>query len=344
MPRPTRFRPLRLLVPIGLLAALWSVGWWTLAGLAERQFDGWIVREVGEGRRWTCPDRVVDGFPAALRLHCTRPTFRGEVAGHETDGVVDGLDVAVAVLHPASVTVTPRGPLVLRARDEAFLVALNWDALGLAVPFGLDGMPGGGTVAVTRLAVSGSVPGRGDLNLRIAKLDGHVAATPDVPADRRFAVTLLGVTLPTLDGLPGLDNGVTEAVGSGVLTAAASLSTPTVARLEAWRQAGGLLRLETLRFDTGSLSGTAGGNLALDDAHRPAGALDLSLVGFEPLARRLGIPVAGARLGGLLASVLGGGRPAAPAEPGALRLPLTLADGQVQLGPFPLGIRLSPLY
>lgn len=83
--------------------------------------------------------------------------------------------------------------------------------------------------------------------------------------------------------------------------------------------------------------------LGLDEAHRPAGHLDTSLAGFEPIARRFGLPLAGVQLGGLLSTLLGG-HAAAPAPPGAVQLPLVLADGRLSVGPFKTPVRLDPLY
>lgn len=332
---------MRLILGLAIVAALWSGGWVAASSFAANRFDLWLASEAADGRQWTCPSRSVEGFPFALRLRCERPTFRGEIAGHTAVGVVEGLTASVGLDRPGVLAAALRGPLSLRAEDDAFAVELSWAALAVAVP-GLPAWPTGGSVTAERLAVSVSAPLEGDVNLRIARFDGEAGAAEAAGPDRRFAFAAQGVGFPTLDPIPGLEVPA-DATGQGVLRGATLLTAPTVGRLEAWRGAGGRLDVATFSLTKGPFSGQAHGTLALDAAHRPAGALQTELAGFGPIAQRFGIPVAGMQLGGLLSSLLSGGKAPAPSSD-HVPVPFTLADGRLSVGPIATGIRLRPLY
>lgn len=334
-------RTLRLIVGLAGVAALWSLGWVAASSFATDRFDLWLASEAADGRQWTCPNRRVEGFPFALRLRCERPTFRGEIAGHTAVGVIEGLTASAGLERPGVLAVALRGPLNLRAEDDAFAVELSWAALAVAVP-GLPAWPTGGSVAAERLAVSVSAPPEGDVNVRVARFDGEAGAAEAAGPDRRFSFVAEGVGFPTLDPIPGLE-APADATGQGVLRGAMLLTAPTVGRLEAWRGAGGRLDLAAFSLTKGPFSGKAHGTLALDAAHRPAGALQTELAGFGPIAQRFGIPLAGVQLGGLLSSLLSGGK-APPPGGDRVAVPFTLADGRLSVGPIATGVRLWPLY
>lgn len=334
-------RSLRLLVGLAVVAALWSLGWVAASSFAADRLEAWLAAEAADGRQWTCPGRTVEGYPFALRLRCERPSFRGEVAGHTAVGTVEGLTAGVGLQRPSVLAVTLQGPLSLRAEDDAFAVALSWAALSIAVP-GLPRRPTGGSAAAERLAVSVSAPPEGDVNFRVARFQGEAGPAETAGPDRRFAFTAEGLSFPTLDPLPGLE-APADASGQGVLRGAMLLSAPTVQRLEAWRGAGGRLELAAFSLTKGPFSGDAHGTLALDAARRPAGALQTQLAGFGPIAQRFGIPVAGVQIGGLLSTLLSGGKAPAPGRD-RVAVPLTLAGGRLSVGPFTTGVQLRPLY
>ena len=315
---------------------------------AGAAFEAWRVAEAAAGRQWTCPDRAVEGFPFALRLTCRHPTFAGEVAGRPSSGEVESLAAGLSIDRPTSLVVGLNGPLRLRADDDSYVLTVSFETLSLATPLRWP-MGGAGAIEAGRLAVTLTTPRQGDVNVRIAHLAGSAApAAGGEPGDRGFRFAASGASLPTFDAIAGGMDPV-DAVGSGVLGRADLLAAPTLRRLEAWRQAGGALRLEALDLHKGAFHGTASGRLALDAAHRPAGRLDATVSGFEIIAQRFGIPIAGAKLGGLLMNLLGGkgaDPAAADSDPNAapVHLPLVLADGRLLVGPIATGVRLDPLY
>jgi hypothetical protein len=105
-------------------------------------------------------------------------------------------------------------------------------------------------------------------------------------------------------------------------------------RLEVWRAAGGRLDPASLDIRKGETRLKLNGGLGLDAAHRPEGKLQLEGDGLAPLARRFGLNLDMVAAGNLLDGLLGG-KPRKDDAPkkAELRLPLTLANGRVAIGP-----------
>jgi hypothetical protein len=116
------------------------------------------------------------------------------------------------------------------------------------------------------------------------------------------------------------------------------------AALEAWRGKSGAVAVEKLQFRAGDASLTLDGTLALDDAHRPAGRLNLTARGAGPLLAQLGVPAGLAQARNVIGALLG--KPAADksADSDSLSAPLLLDKGRVFLGPLRLPAALDPLY
>ncbi|WP_131114618.1 DUF2125 domain-containing protein [Lichenihabitans psoromatis] len=339
--RRSRTIPIAIASVVGVVA-IWSGLWGLAANRAGAAFDDWLAQQAHAGRQWTCPDRHIGGYPFALRIRCDKPTFQGEIAGRQSTGNVEGLLARLGLDAPRTIRVDLMGPMHLRADNGDYDLMVSWAGLRVAAS-GLPDMPRGGEIEATRLAVTLSQPDAADLNARAAQLSA--LATPNVSdaADADFDVKALGVGLPTLDGFTG-GNDLIEASLNGTLTHADLLSAPTVARLEAWRQADGQLQVTGLSVRKGDFVGQASGVLALDEAHRTTGKLDTALTGFEPIAERFGLPISSVKLGGLLSSLLGGKKAQTPQAGNALRLPVIFSGGRLRLGPIALPVRLDPIY
>jgi hypothetical protein len=132
--------------------------------------------------------------------------------------------------------------------------------------------------------------------------------------------------------------------------------------LERWRTAGGRIEVDRLQVAKGARRLELKGQLGLDDLHRPTARLDVQAAGLEGLVASLTGGRAPGAADALLGLLTGGGRarpeagaPGAapgqnpgqkPGEPALRPLPpLTLENGRVLLGPFPIpGVRLNPVY
>ena len=149
--------------------------------------------------------------------------------------------------------------------------------------------------------------------------------------------------MPSLDELLG-GTAPVEASLSGRLdrATAGDAQTPEQA-MERWRLAGGRVDVDGFAMARAGAKMTATGAVRLDDRHRPKGKLDAEFFGLEPILERYGIGGDLAAMGSLIGALLGGG-PHKTQTPGALALPITLANGRVAVGPVTTGIKLTPLY
>ena len=361
-PTPRRATRPRLFLPFGLLLLLtlaWSIGWLVLRGRAEAELDGMLAREAAAGRTWTCPDRALGGYPFRFELVCPSLAFeRADFAARL------GRVVAVAqVYRPTHVIVEAQGPLAV-SRGPVTAEA-EWTLLQASLQVAVqDGRGRLDRLSVVTDGLRGRADaGAGPVAFAARHLEFH--ARPD-PA--RFAgegavdasLRAEGATVPSLDPVLGGTEPADIALDATATRAAGFGAGRFADELERWRAGGGSVDVTLASVVKGPRRVRARGTLALDDAHRLAGRLDLEAAGLEAivgpiLAQRFGTE-RGALVGGLIGGLLGAVRPREPrieqvpqggpdAGPRLAPLPpLTLENGRVRLGPFPLPAMLLPLY
>ncbi|MGY2047497.1 DUF2125 domain-containing protein [Methylobacterium sp. JK268] len=356
------FTPFILLL---LVAVLWSAGWFWIRGRAEREIDGWFAREARAGRTWTCADRALTGFPFRLELRCAGLRFsRSDVA------FTVGPLVAVAqVYQPRHVILEATGPF--HVEQEGKTGDVTWRLLEGSLHLTGDGFQ---RVSLVADGLQGRVAGVQPDPIRFATehLELHARPTPGrFESDGAVDVSarVEKAALPQLDALVGGTDPVDIALDATVNQAAGIRTRPLATELERWRAAGGSLDLTRLSAEKGRSRLQAQGTLALDEAHRPSGQLDVRTAGLDTviaplvsghLEGRIG-GVNAALIGNLVGQFLGGGRRReAPADPSAeesqkpdsqkpdsLRPlpPVRLTGGKVAVGPFAIpNVRLDPLY
>lgn len=356
MSAATAARPRRigLYLPFILLLVL-AVGWTGLwlygrhrVGL---ELDNFLARQASIGRVWSCPERSIGGYPFRIDVACVKPSFamardgRGEVMGRMERLIVTAQ--TAGVLNLAHVVATFEGPLTLTD-------------------------PGAGRTTITWKQALGSYRGHHrrlerasfdikDLNilvepvsgarseLRAASLEAHIreGVVAAEPGSYDVAVRLNGAVIPPLDGWLGNADPLTLLLDGKVMNLGGVDRRDWRATLENWRQARGVFRVEQFNLAKGAPRLEAKGDLGLDGLRRLEGRLDASFVNAGPLLQRFGVNLGGGAAGALLGGLLGGVRqpPGDPARDRSLRLPLTLGDGRVAVGPFRLpGVILAPLY
>ena len=329
---------------VALVAAGWSAAWGWAAGEAGRQVDIWLKAEAAQGRLWTCPNRTLGGWPFALKLSCSDPTFTAQAMGQGVEAQLAHLTAEAALWHPRSVSVTLVPPFAYRTSDNTTNLGATWTALTLD----LDGLPSLDAVALrgTKIALAGTFGDQGRQTGSAARLDTRITLPAD-PKDPTlgFDIAIDGLPIAALDELVG-GSAPADIALTGTLDQAdvGDARTPEEA-IETWRQAGGQVTLASGRVTREGAKVTASGALGLDAAHRPKGKLDAQFVGLEPILARYGISGNLAAAGSLLSTLFGGGKPAAaPTEPGALALPISLRNGHVGVGPIQTALEVPPLY
>lgn len=328
-----RVRPLKIVLPVVILAVAYAGYWLVLAHLVERGIDDWIGQQRAIGGEVETAALAVGGFPLVVRTdvqnfalrHPDGVALRGARLVAEArpwaPNVVDiRLDGGALLTLPVLVG---QVPVMMTARDGAG-----------ALRFTLGGALGNARLGLNEIAVEGTPSGR--VTAASAELTGEQPG-PDPDATLRLTGEAHDLTVERIP-LPQL--------GSVIHTAALTLSltgpvprAPHVADLTAWRDAGGTLRIERLTLVWGALSVEASGTLVLDQALQPRGRLDAQVRGHAEVIQALvaagALRPTEASLATLALNMMAG--PPGPDGVATLRAPLVIENGVVSLAGFPLG-------
>jgi hypothetical protein len=292
-----------------------------------------------------CESSDIGGFPFRLKLSCAHFSAPVKIGGQIVYFGAEEAHGEAGLSAPNHVLLTFSSPMVARTADGATLAKLRHDGMTLDIAWALTGLSQA-SLDVKALDWRPESPLAGTaFNLQSLKAE----LTPKADGGGNallYALTGDGLTVPALqDLLQNNDPG--RFTISGAITPPPAPSGDWRAAAEDWRKAAGTVSIDQLQWKSGELSLTVAGALGLDDAHRPMGKLNLASESAGPLLMRLGVPVNAARVNNVLGALFGGqaNRPANPAaKADSLALPLTLANGQVFLGPIRLPATVSPLY
>ena len=339
IPQPRRPSRLRLYAPFIALAVLaigWSVAWFLIRGRVVSGLDEWIAAEAGAGRRWTCVDRTVGGYPFRIEIGCASLKLeRRELAAE-----LGRLHVVAQVYNPSHIIAEAAGPL--RVTSGAGTITSTWRLLQASVVTS----PGAERAAIVADEPTVRVERAGSAPFDAAARRSEVHVRPD-PAERTTADISLSSTGAAIAGLDALVGGTEPADLDLALAVTRAYDLPTRpiwTELDRWRSAGGVANLQRLSVRKGSRRIEATGTAGVDEGRRPTGQLQVSATKLDGVLGRL---VGGGLAGGVLGALLGGGSArTAPAEPGLRPLPpVRLENGRVYLGPLPIpGVTVPPLY
>ncbi len=341
---------LGLYLPFALFAIIvvaWSAFWFYARYRATEALDLWLGLEKTAGRLWTCDDRRIDGFPFRLQITCAKPTFTGPVRGEsgqpiQVQGVLGGFAAEALIYNPNHLLATLQSPLSVSASDGRSL-DLTWQSLRASV-IGRQGALGEFSLEAKDIAAKLM-----QANEPVATAKGfelHLRQEPGAePGTVDLASYLADASIPLVDGLAGSR----DPFRLEVQIRADKLNDIGVAEnvpalLDAWRDAGGKLQIGAVKLQKGPMALNATGQLGLDPAHYPTGQLDTTISGADNLLAQLGFGGKGMKIGGVLGSILGGGKAPAGEQAGApgMRLAVRLERGKAYIGPF--GLALRPLY
>lgn len=345
-PVPRRASRIRLYAPfilLALVAVAWSVAWVVIRGRVSAGLDDWLAAEASAGRRWTCADRRLAGYPFRVEVSCSSLTLeRADLSAKL------GRVLAVAqVYNPGHVIVEAQGPL--RAELDRSTFDAQWKLLQTSFNT-RSGTFQRAAIVFDMLNVRAAPAGSGPVDLAAKRLELHLRPDPEDATVIDAALDATGAVVPDLDAWIG---GTEPADVSAIVKVTQTKDLPArplAAELDRWRQAGGQIALTGFTLAKGPRRVEASGTLRLDDAHRPAGRLESSSARIEGLLGRF-IGEKSGLASNLLGALLG---PApkpqpAPTDPNAPALrpvpPLRLQDGRLFVGPLPVpGVRVPPLY
>jgi len=332
-----RLRPVSVALSFLLLLLLAYAAWWSSAIRQLRAaVDDHIAQVEADGGEVTFAALEAGGFPLDLTLTARDLTVR---EGDGTGWAVGTAVLAARAWNPLAPTVTVDGGFAFTpapAADGRAPVATTAGAVTADLAFTTTG----DLVGLRAVATDIKVPTRPDgPALHAARLTAAYAA-PSAGGDgsgHELSATLHEVTPPLPANAPlvaALGRTVQQVSIDAVLT-----GTPpgglTAAEMRKWSSSGGLVQVPSLRVVWGGLDMVGDATLALDTTLQPEGAGTLSIAGGETVVR------AAADAGLIAAEQADQLRPVLTlmAQPDAdgvkrIRLPLTLQNRRLSLGPF----------
>ncbi|MCW2314692.1 hypothetical protein M2322_000212 [Rhodoblastus acidophilus] len=335
----SRFSSRVLLGVVATLALGLSLVWL----FAAQKLGDYLHRPAFNGAAFAdfCGGSEIGGFPFRLKLTCSRMRAPVRVGDADLLFTADEVKGAASLWAPNHVVLSFSSPAALRGRDGGF-AKLRHDGATLDFAWGLGGL----TEATVDARALDWRPEAIEAGPAFNAQALHFQARPalrDGQPSLRVEANIDGLSSPLLQSLLR-DPAPSAFAVSGDLTPLLAPRNDWRRALEDWRLAQGTARIDKGEWRWGALAAQFDGTLALDDARRLAGTLNIRARGAGPLAARLGLPLAPGAANALLGALLGG-KPPAQNQPqdDSLALTLRLAQGGAYLGPLQVGA-LAPLY
>jgi hypothetical protein len=322
-------------IAAGALAGYWL---WA-AGQVRTAIAEWsdAQRAAGYAIAYGGPD--IGGFPVRLSVHFAAPRVTAPQGWHWSGAAIAG---QAAFWQPLSLR------LALPLRQELVTVWRGLErtlSLQSARADGLVRLDGRGrAVAATVEMAEVTLREAAGWSARIGHMRHDISRPSAAPEDQphtRLEGTIADLTLTQAP--PPLPATIDRLAYAADLTGTLPPGEPAAA-LAAWRDGGGLLQVTNLTLIWGPLDVRADGTVALDALLRPEGAFAAHIAGLPEMlealvARGIMLPGAAAALRIAVLTLSegrdGSGRP-------TVRLPVTLQDGTIFLGPVALA-RVDPV-
>ncbi|UYN98440.1 MAG: DUF2125 domain-containing protein [Devosia sp.] len=266
---------------VGLVVVLWTGGWFFLAGMVRQQVEALALADGESSPQLVCGRLDIGGFPFRFDLDCAEASL---VTG-DMLVTVPSIRASVMVYRPNHVLASAHGPVQLADAFTGLAQAVNWQSLEASLRIENWRIARMSTVAdgvEWTDALFGS-----SLIAAIPHVELHLLDIPeqhDAEAGRSALAAYLranDVEAPGLQLAPTLAEAELEITG-----------LPDDVRnwgqaplLQDWQQAGGVLRIVGIRANDGSADLNASGELALDPAGYPTGAITVDSLG---VAERIG--------------------------------------------------------
>jgi hypothetical protein len=362
-PAPRR-RLWPVFVPLGIvvtLAILWTGLWYFAAAAAETTVNGWREREAKVGRIYTCDRQTIGGFPFRIEVRCADPAI--ELRRDDPPLALKASDLVVVsqVYQPTLLISEFSGPMTIAEPGRPPSYIANW-TLGQSSVRGTPAAPERVSIVVDRPTVDrvGAAPAN-VLKANRIEVHGRMAegsATGDPVIE--LALRLFAATAPELHSF------MTQPVDADVVAALRGLADfspkPWPVRFKELQARGGRIELTRARVQQGDAIAVGAGALSLTARGGLDGQIQVTIVGLETVVRSLDLDRAMAQgsvgsainaldrlmpgLGqiarqnagpGIIAGLRAMGQATTLEGKPAITLPLRFADGQILLGPFPVG-------
>ena len=370
-PEPrSRRRLWPIFVPLALVVALaiiWTGLWFYAAAAAETVMAGWREREANAGRTYGCSRQTISGYPFRFEFRCSDPG--AELRSNQLQIVLKAADLLVAaqIYQPTLLIGEFTGPLTIAEPGQPPGYIANW-SLGQSSVRGTPGAPERVSVVLDQPSVE-RVGSGGNANLlKATRLELHGRMAQGSPADNpaiELALRLASAVLPELHAA------MAQPFDADIVATLRGLADfspkPWPARFRELQARGGSIEITNGRVQQGEVIAVAAGTLSLTARGGLDGQMQVTVVGLEQALKAFDIDrivsegSVGTAIGRLdrimpglsqiarqnaasniVASLGAIGKTTLEGKP-AVSVPLRFVDGQVMLGPFPVG-RVAPLF
>lgn len=310
-----------------LVVAAWTGGWFFLAGQVRQNIEAQALADGIETPRVTCGSLRVSGFPFRFDVDCSDAT----ILSGDIEAQVPGIRASVMVYRPTHLLASAKGPATVTDAFTGMRNEIAWSGLEASLRVW--------NWRIERLSVVGHDMVWSDTlvgNSAIAQatqLEAHLLDVPEQHDPARHVATLAGYMSTKALAYPGLTltdtNADVELELSGLPDDIRVWDNPQLP-IE-WQQAGGQLKIVSIRGSDGASTLNAEGALGLDPAGNADGSIAIESRGVAD------------RIGPLLEEpvrtlVLGN-----PAADGSYKNLLTFKAGALFSGLIPIA-QIPPLY
>ncbi|MCU0840012.1 MAG: DUF2125 domain-containing protein [Rhodospirillales bacterium] len=320
-----------------VLAAAFTLYWYWVANAVEADILYWIGRQRAAGQTLEFSDYRRGGYPltVALTFRDVRYAPGGDDAGWSYR--VDGVTLSHPLTNPSSLGITLNGSqeVVIGGGGSRSVYGGGFEAAGGTLRAG--GWLPNGEFAAREMALVDLASRRGVAVGALALTAAGNAAAPPSPQEPgyRLSMSAARLALPGIDVLPFGPEIAELKVEAEVMGALTPMPLPDL--LAAWSEAGGAVELTRLFAAHGPVSAEGTGTLTIAGNGQPEAAFSFHVEGFPLLLDRL--VAMGLLDGGTAAGIKGLVMPRAKTDADGktrVRVPLTLQDGVLTLGPVPL--------
>lgn len=337
MRRPSVFIGVCLLAVVVLSAAGYAAYWYSAAGKVRAEIARWAVQQRAAGWQVDISEPVVGGFPFRIDVAIASAVLSGPGTPAQWRWVLPPIAATAKPWQPLAISVSAPGlHRVAAGKERIEITAATADA---DVTAGAAGLKAGEIrlSGVSATAADGMAFSAGSLLVRIGprtlRDDLVTSEAPKAqPAGLGLDVSAKSISLPAVWKLAlgeAVESVALDAVITGGFEPRGSLPTA----LEKWRDSGGAMEIASFEISWQALRLRATGTFALDGDLQPQGATTAEIEGIDRTADAL---IAAGLIDARTAFAAKVANKALTLGGGPVRLPLTIQNRRLFLGPVPL--------
>lgn len=284
-PKPRLRRIVWPLAAFIALAGIWTGVWMSISAEVNRQLDQWLAQEAAVGRRHSCPERGIGGFPFRIDVICQSPVLQMHTPTGPVEAHFSGLRVAALIYRPRHVIADFLPPLMVK-RGANLFAFVDFNAAQASLSLRDKGFERFSMV-IDRPVFARSDNGRPDASAR--NLEIHLRPNTENVGQRQdfdIAVDVQGFG----------PAGVRPEQGGNIVMTAAARGLPNAAVedgsgiLAAWARAGGLFELSNLKVTRGSGILGVNGRLGFNERGFAQGQFEATIADSAALLGGIDIP------------------------------------------------------